>query len=485
MLQLKNISLRIRIFLAMLLLVLLASVLMVSVTVLQYDEQTKDYNLLRFGRKEDAAKESIAIELKTKTTYPVTTDNLPKIFRERIYEISAIHKLHITLYDLNGNLLKTSIPVAFSDSLPQNLDRSIIDGVQDAIDHRVLQTIEDEGITYQTSYSYLNDPLFKPIGIVKLQLSQDNFEQEMELKEFLSRLSIVYFFMFAIAIALAYFLSSYITRSIKTITDKMKRTQLYKRNEKILLNSGSAELQILVDAYNNMIDELEESAVKLARSEREQAWREMAKQVAHEIKNPLTPMRLSVQSFERRFDENDPKVKEKLKEYSDSLIQQIDVMSSIASAFSDFAKMPQQKKEKIEVIGVVKMALDIFKEDNIIYQPKEEELYAYLDKTQLIRIVTNLIKNAIQATEDTDTPKVVVTVYESNANVIIEVADNGKGIEQTVEALVFEPKFTTKTSGMGLGLPMIKRIIEAYEGSIKFVSQPGKGTVFTVILPKT
>lgn len=160
-------------------------------------------------------------------------------------------------------------------------------------------------------------------------------------------------------------------------------------------------------------------------------------------------------------------------------------MSSIASAFSDFAKMPKQKKEKIEVIGVVKMALDIFNEDKIIYQPKKDELFAYLDKTQLIRIVTNLIKNAIQATEETKTPKVVVTVFERDNSVVIEVADNGKGIEKEVEELIFEPKFTTKTSGMGLGLPMIKRIIEAYEGSIKFASKPQKGTVFTVILPKT
>lgn len=264
----------------------------------------------------------------------------------------------------------------------------------------------------------------------------------------------------------------------------MKRTRLNERNEKIVLNSASSEIEILVDGYNHMIDELEESAVKLARSEREQAWREMAKQVAHEIKNPLTPMRLSVQSFERRFDPEDPNIKEKIKEYSNTLIQQIDVMSSIASAFSDFAKMPKQRKEKIEVIGVVKMALDIFNEDYVFYNPKETELYANLDKTQLIRIVTNLIKNATQAVEKVDNPKIDVKVSCDKDKIFIEVSDNGKGIQKEVEQLIFEPKFTTKTSGMGLGLPMIKSIIEAYEGSISFTSEEGKGTVFMVILPR-
>jgi nitrogen fixation/metabolism regulation signal transduction histidine kinase len=290
--------------------------------------------------------------------------------------------------------------------------------------------------------------------------------------------------MFLIAIALAYFLSSYITRSIQTISDKMQQTRLHERNEKIILNAASSEIEVLVEAYNNMIDQLEESAAKLARSEREQAWREMAKQVAHEIKNPLTPMRLSVQSFERKFNPEDENIKEKLAEYSKTLIQQIDVMSSIASAFSDFAKMPTQKRERIEVISVVKLALDIFNEDSINYKPEEPELFANLDKTQLIRIVTNLVKNAMQASENEENPIIDVVVLSEKEHVKISVSDNGKGIADDVKDLIFEPKFTTKSSGMGLGLGIIKNIIEAYGGTISFTSEVGKGTVFTVILPK-
>ena len=484
MIRLSSISLRIRIFLSMILLVLLTSILILVVTVYQYDEQTKDYNIQRFERKEVIAKKTIELELTNKTTHAVNTDNLSKIFQDRIYEISSINKLNITIYNLEGNLLKTSFGNAFEKIDTTPLTDYIVSELAQNSNHRILKNKEIDGTSYQTSYSYINGPKFKRIGILELQFTQDNSEIEAELKEFIYRLSLVYLLMFLLAISFAYFLSSYITRSIKTISDKMQHTRLNERNEKIILNKASSEIEILVDAYNNMIDQLEESAARLAKSEREQAWREMAKQVAHEIKNPLTPMRLSVQSFERKFNPEDENIKEKLKEYSQTLIQQIDVMSSIASAFSDFAKMPTQKKEKIEIISIVKLALDIFNEKSVKYLTKEKELYAFLDKTQLIRIVTNLVKNALQATENEENPLINVEIISKGSKIKIVVSDNGKGISEEVKDLIFEPKFTTKTSGMGLGLPMIKNIIEAYDGAISFTSNKGTGTVFTVILPK-
>lgn len=468
----------------MTLLVLLASILIVVVTVYQYDEQTKDYNIHRFERKEATTIETINLELTNKTSYPVKTENLSKIFQERIYEISSINKLNISIFDLHGNLLVSSKMNAFEELDVKPLSYEILNNLAQNSNHRLLDTDVVDGMGFQTSYTYIKDPKFKRIGILELQFTQDNSEIEEELEEFIKRLSLVYILMFMIAIALAYFLSSYITRSIKTISDRMQQTRLNERNKKIDLDGTSSEIEILVEAYNSMIDELEESAAKLARSEREQAWREMAKQVAHEIKNPLTPMRLTVQSFERKFNPEDKDIKKKLAEYSKTLIQQIDVMSSIASAFSDFAKMPSQKKEKIDVVKVVKLALEIFSEKYITYLPEEEELYANLDKTQLIRIVTNLVKNAIQASENEENPLIEVKVLSLKNDVKIIVSDNGKGIAEDVKHLIFEPKFTTKTSGMGLGLPMIKNIIEAYEGSISFTSKIGIGTVFTVILPK-
>ena len=212
-----------------------------------------------------------------------------------------------------------------------------------------------------------------------------------------------------------------------------------------------------------MVDELEESAVKLATSEREEAWPEMAKQVAHEIKNPLTPMRLTVQSFQRRFDPDAPNATAKLNDFSNSIIEQIDIMSHIASTFSTYATMPAQQNEEIDIPKIVQLALDIFNESYIHYKDDGEAVFATFDRTQLIRVITNLIKNATQATEDTENPSIQVVVTYDEREIKITITDNGTGIHPDNVANIFEPKFTTKTSGMGLGLAMVKQIVETFD----------------------
>lgn len=481
--QLKKFSLRTRIFVAMILIVVIASILIAFITIYQYKEQSNDYHEGRLERKENAIMSSINLELQ-RTTYPVETDRLHLIFKDRIYDISEINKLDINIYDLNGKLVISSSSSFLKDTVSNDIPVRILEQIVDNASHRVVNEEIKNSIPFQASYTYINDNRFKPIGILHLPYLEDNTFQEKELKEFLFRLGLVYLFMLLIAILIAYFVSKYITKSIKNVSEKINQTRLDKRNEKIILNDASEEIFNLVNAYNDMVEELGESAVKLARSEREQAWREMAKQVAHEIKNPLTPMRLTVQSFEQRFDANDPKIKEKLNEFSKSLIQQIDTLSSIASAFSSFAEMPKQKREELNVVEVVKLALDIFNENYIHYFHQEDILLAKLDKTQLIRIVTNLVKNANQSLVASENPKIEVKVGSDNGNVIITVADNGKGITQEDKNRIFEPKFTTKSSGMGLGLPMIKNIVEAYNGTITFTSEINRGTVFTVTIPK-
>ncbi len=481
--QLKKFSLRTRIFVAMILIVVIASILIALITIYQYKEQSNDYHEGRLERKENAIRSSINLELQ-RTTYPVETKQLQLIFKDRIYDISEINKLDINIYDLDGKLVISSSSSFLKDTVSNDIPVRILEQIVDNASHRVVNEEIKHGIPFQASYTYINDNRFKPIGILHLPYLEDNTFQEKELKEFLFRLGLVYLLMLLIAILIAYFVSKYITKSIKNVSEKINQTRLDKRNEKIILNNASEEIFNLVNAYNDMVEELGESAVKLARSEREQAWREMAKQVAHEIKNPLTPMRLTVQSFEQRFDANDPKIKEKLNEFSKSLIQQIDTLSSIASAFSSFAEMPKQKREELNVVEVVKLALDIFNENYIHYFHKEDILLAKLDKTQLIRIVTNLVKNANQSLVTHENPKIEVKVVSENGNVIITVADNGKGITLEDKNRIFEPKFTTKSSGMGLGLPMIKNIVEAYSGTITFTSEINRGTVFTVKIPK-
>ena len=481
--KIRTISLRIRIFLSMILLTLIASVLIASISIYQFKREAKDYHQERLERKENAIKEHINFVLAT-TTYPLTEKNLPLIFKDKIHELSDIHSLQINIYSLQGKLLKSSKASFSIDTVAPAIPTYVLGLIQSSIDKRYVDVKTIDGKKYRASFSQIKDLKFKPLGILNLPYIQDDGFYERELRNFLIRLGQVYSFMLLIAFALAYFLSSYITKSLKSISLRITATNLNQKNQKIETTDSTREVSLLIDAYNSMVDKLEESALLLAQSEREQAWREMAKQVAHEIKNPLTPMRLTVQSFERKFDANDPDVKQKLKDYSETLIQQIDTMSSVASAFSNFASMPAQQNETLNAVSVIELALEIFNEDFITLEAEEKEIITLIDRTQLIRIITNLVKNAIQAIpEEQVDKKITVRVKEDNHAVLIQVIDNGKGIEGQNIPRIFEPKFTTKSSGMGLGLGIIKNIIENYKGTITFESEIGKGTIFTVTLP--
>ncbi len=476
-------SLRIRIFLSMIILILMASILMASISIIQFKNEAKDYHQERLDRKEFAIKEHINYVLST-TTYPLTPENLRLVFKDKIHELSDIHNLEINIYSLEGKLVKSSKSTFSVDKVAPPIPNYILKLVQSSVDKRYVDIKNIDGVKNRSSYSQIKDDKFKPLGILNIPYVEDDGFYETELREFLLRLSQVYSFMLVIAFALAYFLASYITKSLKTISDKINETSLNQKNEKIVIEANSKEINSLINAYNQMVDKLEESASMLAQSEREQAWREMAKQVAHEIKNPLTPMRLTVQSFQRKFDPNDPELKQKLNDYSKTMIQQIDTMSSVASAFSNFASMPAQQNENLNVVDVVELALDIFNEDYIVFESNKEEIISKLDRTQLIRIITNLVKNATQSIpEEQEEKHILVSVNEVEDNVIITVKDNGIGIDAENIEHIFEPKFTTKTSGMGLGLGIIKNIIENYKGTITFETEPGKGSTFMVSLP--
>ena len=481
--KLSMLSLRIRIFLSMIVLILIASILMASISLIQFKNEARNYHQERLERKEDAIKEHINYVL-SNTTYPLTEKNLPLIFKDKIHELSDIHSLEINIYSLDGKLIKSSKASFSVDSISPPVPKYIIKLVQSSIEKRYVDIKSIDGVKNRSSFSQIKDDKFKPLGILNLPYVEDDSFYENEIQEFLIKLSQVYFFMLLIAFALAYFLASYITKSLKTISDKINETSLNQKNEKIVIEANSREINSLITAYNDMVDKLEESASKLAQGEREQAWREMAKQVAHEIKNPLTPMRLTVQSFQRKFEESDPNLKQKLSDYTKTLIQQIDTMSSVASAFSNFASMPAQQNETLNVVEVVEFSLDIFNEEYIHFESEDQEIITIMDRTQLIRIITNLVKNAIQAIpEEQEEKNITVAVKKQDNNVNISVKDNGTGIETENSAYIFEPKFTTKNSGMGLGLGIIKNIIENYKGTITFDTTVGEGTTFTVTFP--
>jgi nitrogen fixation/metabolism regulation signal transduction histidine kinase len=337
---------------------------------------------------------------------------------------------------------------------------------------------------FQASYSVLKNDSGEKYAILFFPYFQDVSFAESELNVFLSTLYQIYFIMLVVAIVLAYFISRFVTRSIETIRVKIGQTGLLKKNEKIYLNNATKEIDSLVNSYNKMIDDLEDSAERLAKTEREQAWQEMAKQVAHEIKNPLTPMRLTVQSFQKNsgFKSEDEKLK--LNDFCEVLIEQIDTMSNVATSFSDFATLPKTQLEKTDIVEATKKVVEIFEQNNITLETSNENIFVKLDKEQWIRVMTNLIKNSIQSIPYDRESIIQVKITESSKKVKIVVSDNGLGVSKKNREKIFEPKFTTKSDGMGLGLGIVRSIINSHRGKISYKSKNNKGTDFTISLPK-
>ena len=460
----------------MILLVVVASILIAAVTILQFNKQSRDYHEETLERKESHLILNLNYFIEE-----AMIDNLINLPQDKINEITDIHEIPFEIYSLQGQLLKTSLDskLAMNDII---LSPEILLFFKQGNNTRYVEN-NDESKYSKSSYNLIYSKN-QPVGIMHMPYFMDDSLSKKELKAFLMNLGIVYVNMLLIAFVLAYFLSNYITKSLTRISQKIKATTLNKQNAKIDIDRTPKEVSILIDSYNTMIDDLEESAVKLAKSERETAWREMAKQVAHEIKNPLTPMRLSIQSFQKNYSSDDKLDKTKLKDFSNSLIEQIDTMSSIATAFSDFANMPEQKKELLNVTEVVQIALDIFNKDYIEYSVEEKEILTLFDRTQLIRVITNLINNAIQAIPENRSPIIKISVASTKRNVVINIEDNGNGISEKNRNKIFEPSFTTKSSGMGLGLSMIQSIMLAYNGSITFKTKENQGTIFKMVFPK-
>ena len=474
----KDISIRFRIFITMTSLLVIAFGILAWVTIPQFKKQSDRYHEQRLERKKSQLQRSIAYIFQDKQNISNQL-LLDSIFNEKIFEIADVQNVDFSVYELDGNLLNTTI----RDSVGSKINDQILKKLSQSQNQSIIQMDLIDGTRYRSSFSFIYDNKSNPIWILNLPYYDDDNLNTYELDSFILVLGGVYFFLLVIAILFSYGISIYITRSLSEIGKKLQQTSLDKTNTKIEINARTKEVSILVDSYNKMVEKLNDSVEKLSKSNKEQAWREMAKQVAHEIKNPLTPMRLSVQSFQKNFDVNRRGVEKKIDEFVKTLIQQIDTMSAIASAFSNFAEMPAQVGEKINIIETTRLALKIFKEKHIIFISEHKNIQVDIDRTQMVRIITNLVKNAIEACSLTEKPIVEVEIYAKKKNVFIKIRDNGIGISKDLKNRIFEPKFTTKTSGMGLGLGMVKNLVNSYNGSIDFESNVGKGTTFTIKFP--
>jgi nitrogen fixation/metabolism regulation signal transduction histidine kinase len=295
----------------------------------------------------------------------------------------------------------------------------------------------------------------------------------------------VYVLLILVTIAMAAIISDQITRPLRIIQQKFSQIKIGRKSEEIVYK-GHDEIAGLVDEYNRMVKELVKSVDMLARSERESAWREMAKQVAHEIKNPLTPMKLSVQHLQRSWSDNKENFAEYLERVTKTLIEQIDNLSFIASEFSNFAKMPKAINEEINIVDKIRSTINLFANSenaDFIFEHESEYIPVYADKEQLSRVFINLIKNAIQSIPDDRNGKIGIALIQSRNTVRISITDNGKGIPEDIENKLFTPSFTTKSSGMGLGLSIVKNIIESFGGNITFKTKVNHGTTFIIELP--
>jgi len=289
-------------------------------------------------------------------------------------------------------------------------------------------------------------------------------------------------------IFLSYVASNYLTFPIKFVTDRIRRTSLTGSNEPLQYES-SDEIGQLVSEYNNMLLKLEESKKALAQSEKEAAWREMAKQVAHEIKNPLTPMKLTLQHLGMRLNEIDTSERAKFEKSINSLLHNIDTLSDIATSFSNYAQMPIPEKERFELIRLLKESINIYinnKEVDFITDIIKGEIIIIGDPSWIGRSLSNLIINGIQAVDKKVRPEIKLTLkFNSPTKILITVSDNGKGIPEEIREKIFMPNFSTKYTGSGIGLAIAKRAIEHAGGEIWFESKIGKGTTFYVELPVT
>ena len=409
-------------------------------------------------------------------------ENLEKI----IDKISEIHAVDVNLYDLDGNLQVSSLPLPYI--------KGVISKKMDPTAYYHLNTKKEVQFFKEEKIGKLNFvsnyvPVIDATGREYAYLNIPYFTSESKLQEeianFLVTIINLNAFIFLIAGIIALFITNRITRSFSFISEKMKAVNLGQLNEAIDWKRND-EIGELVKEYNKMVSKLDASAVALAKSEREGAWREMARQVAHEIKNPLTPMKLSLQYLQKSIANKSDHVEELTANVAKTLVEQIDHLNHIAGEFSQFANIGNPKNEVFDLNEVIKLVVQLHAIDDrmhIKWTPVAKPVMINADRTHMNRLFTNLILNALQAIPTDRTVQINIDETVTNNAVLINVKDNGNGIAEELQSKIFTPNFTTKTSGTGLGLAMSKGIVEQAKGKIWFKTEAEIGTTFFVELP--
>lgn len=412
----------------------------------------------------------------------ISSEDLPKVLGNKIFEIADINKHDVVVYDLNGNyLLSNKDPNLVSEKkIPANiLTKLRKNGLQQ--DFTNYDEKMDAKVT--SSYMVLKNNMLENIGYVYFPYYHNESAYLDVFNKYLAFIIGVNILIIFFSIWLSWIISNNLTQALTRFSTIINNVNFFDENLRPIKYYKNDELNALVKAYNKMIGEIADQRERLRYKEKEEAWREMAKQVAHEVKNPLTPMKLTIQNFEKKFNAQDPDVDDKVKKMSRVMVDQIDLISKVAGAFSEFAQLPQRFDEAFDINTEIKNTVNVFGDDDIFVHSNKDKIMVKMDRIFLVRIITNVVTNAMQA-KDSDRKSIInVDIENVYKRVKITIEDNGVGIPDEKLIKIFEPNFTTKSSGMGLGLTMVKKMIEDYQGEISVKSEVGKGTVFTIMLP--
>ncbi|MDR0812188.1 MAG: HAMP domain-containing histidine kinase [Paludibacter sp.] len=414
-------------------------------------------------------------------------DNLSAVNTQRmnfdLQELSYMYKTDIFVYDNEGFLVGSSQPLIFSKRLISN---KISPDVLLEKNSNINREENIGSLQYLTGYTDFFNGDYLQIGYIAVPQFLSSTETRTVIESFLSVIIHIYLIIIVLTILLVLFLGKRLSLPLRQIETKLKQMKFGHRNEKIDYQSFD-EIGQLVAQYNRTIDELEKSAELLAQSERESAWKTMARQIAHEINNPLTPMKLTIQQLQRLRKNGDERFDAMFDKSADTLVEQIDNLSHIAGTFSNFAKMPAPRFEKVDVAAKLYSVTQLFissqEETEIHYSGVTAGIFTQADAEQLTQVFNNLLKNAVQSIPTDRRGKIDVSISKVDKYVKISIKDNGCGISDEIVDKLFVPNFTTKSSGMGLGLSITKNIIEQMKGKINFISRVGEGSEFFVELP--
>ena len=436
--------------------------------------------------KQQEIQETINYELSLSENQKILQNNVKT---EKLLEnIASIHSLDVNVFDLQGNLIASSVPDLFANGvISKKMNPFAYFQFVKNFERKILQKEHIGKLSYLSSYSEIKNRTGEVIGYLNIPYFARQKNLRVDIYNFLLALLNAYVLILFAASLLTFLLSQSLTKSLDLIGEKLRQISLGRKNERLEWPQDD-EIGVLVEQYNAAIDELENSAQKLAKAEREYAWQQMAKQIAHEIKNPLTPMKLSIQHLQRAISKNDPNVRKLTLRVTETLIEQIDHLARIATEFSAFAQMPLPQEEMIELNQMLRGIVNLYDGNaegvKVIEALSDKDIHVFADRSQLNRVFHNLVTNAIQAMIETDPAYLIVQLKDERGRVIISFQDNGVGIPDERKEKVFYPNFTTKSSGMGLGLAISKNIILNAGGQIWFESTEGEGTTFFIQLPQ-